>query len=97
MYSTQIFAKTDNHLYVEAGNIYNDCVRFFVFQCRVKPDAITVVHNTNIMEPINDYYKHNEMEWLIHNPKDIIPYRLLYREISLQNYINNYKLKKLSK
>lgn len=97
LYSSQIFAKTNCHLYVESGSIYQDFVRFFIFQCRVKPKAIKVYPNTNIMEPITDFFKSDEMEWAIKDPSNITPYRLLYREIKIENYICDYRAKKAKK
>lgn len=86
-----IVINTQKHTYVQSGHVIHDLIRIIVLQVRVKPSAIEVFGNTTKYDMVGDHYTNDQLEWRIENPRDIYPYRLLTRDISLQTYYSDYR------
>ncbi|KAK8871675.1 hypothetical protein M9Y10_007413 [Tritrichomonas musculus] len=85
-----IYTKRDEVTYIEAGHIENGLIRILILQVRVKPDSFSIHPNTTPDHQFKDpHFDNDELEWRIGNPKDIFPYRLLFRYYSSLDEFNS--------
>lgn len=64
--------------------------KLILLQTRVKPKSFREFPNTinlNIKDP---HFPRNVLEWRIENPKDVFPYRILYKFIEKNDFFDDY-------
>lgn len=57
--------------------------RIVILQVRVKPNSYTIHPNTTNYDFADSHFNNDQLEWRIANPRDVFPYRILIKTVSL--------------
>ena len=87
---TPIIAQNEKIVCVETGHLIHGLIRIVILQVRVTPKSYGILKNTLNIEAKDPHYKENELEWRIPKKSDIFPYRVLFKHISFENYVEYY-------
>lgn len=85
-----IIAQNEKIICVETGHVIHGLIRIVILQVRVTPKSYGIFKNTLNIDAKDQHYSKNEIEWRIPKKSDVFPYRVLFKHISFENYVEYY-------
>lgn len=84
-----------DQVFVPAGMFFEGKILLSIIQCRVKKGSFTKNRNTVVVKlntEWNDpHYDNEEIEWRIADPTSLVPYRVLRRELTFEEFENEFR------
>lgn len=85
----RVYIKAGEFVKNSTGEIFN---RLIIFQVRVKPNSFKEFPSTITKFHDSDpHYTDDSIEWRIENKKDVFPYRVLFKFIPANEFLNSFK------
>ena len=67
-----------------------------VLQVRIKPNSYQVLPNSTLYNINDPHFNDQQIDWRVTDPKNVIPYRILYKTVTNNDFMNLYSHKSIA-